>query len=298
MKYSSRFKVVASYHFCLLALLIFLTSSVVLAESSSLKSIDKGLISLPFGALYVPGGFIWSEIADGDQMTLIGRNEESQQLLVVVSLNEEHDLESNNSVELVEKYISQAQNPARVSPLRIKNQLSAPYPWPGSLELRLDGTTPESIYIGSGSGHTLLVSATGSKSEQLANFVTGSFKESFNSSRASQVKNGIARKYHSMLGTASTFLLSLSVLIPLGLTLFRNRREKKNFNPFLAGLKGLALGFVIILIFDVIILYRLSWAGAGDYLQALGTSLTRAIFLSIIAAYFSRQWQLDSKNAE
>ena len=93
-----------------------------------------------------------------------------------------------------------------------------------------------------------------------------------------------------MLGTAATFLMVFFTLVPIGITLFVNRRKKTAHNPFRYALMGLGIGSCCAMAFNVMMLRRFSWAGLGDHGEALGGVIARAIFLGLIALYSLRKW--------
>ena len=142
-----RFSTIKSCQLLLAVITLCWLSTGVLAQPSPLERVENGLVNLSFGALYVPTDFTWKEQSEPGQITITGQKPGHHERIIIVSLDKEFDLEKTSGVELVERYISKFQNPARTSPLKIQQKLSAPYPWPNSQELRIEGKPLESVYV-------------------------------------------------------------------------------------------------------------------------------------------------------
>jgi hypothetical protein len=148
--------------------------------------------------------------------------------------------------------------------------------------------------VGSGSGKTLLIMGSGAEGPEIANSVAASFKENLTVKREGEAKGGSGKNLHSLLATSSTFLMLVGFFLPLGLTLFVNRRRGTDKNPFMPALAGLGIAFVCTLLFDYVFLSRFSWTEASDYVQAMGSGTARFCFLMIVGGYLSTRWNSKS----
>jgi hypothetical protein len=260
----------------------------------TLSESADGRLTLPSGELYVPKSLEWTEITLEDGFVLLGKEAKSQEKakLVVASLDAERTIDNTAALETFKKTVGKTLE-IENNQLEMLDAVSAPYPWPDSLELRLrlkPTADVTSVYVGSGSGRTLLICVFGAGSEALANSTAASFKENMAQKRKFGARQGRSAHIQSMLGTGSTFLMLFSMLLPLGLTFFTNRRRGEKTNPYLRAQIGLAVGLVLSIAFDYIVLSRFSWAGARDYGEAVGSALAGGIFLLVVSGYFSRRW--------
>lgn len=265
-----------------LFLLTLLLTMTVWADSPEVKE-SEGKLEFSYGTLYVPQGLIWSRDKTDGGVVYLGRS--PTQRLLVAAWDRQSEVDNTTAMQVLQKdlvvHLENAPN------LKLLETLMAPYPWPGSVELRLNQGC---AYFGSDAGKTLMIAVQGEKAEETANAVTASFKESISVRRQGQEESGAAR-IHSMLGTSTTFLLLAGFLLPAGLAVFVNRRKKEDYNPFIWGIWGLGSTLVISLLFSWMILSRFSWAGLPDYGMAVGDSLARFAFLFLVTFYFSRRWQ-------
>lgn len=244
--------------------------------------------------MYVPPDLLWQKDQVENGHLLVGKGPDLT--VAVVALEVPHKVDTSVAVTLIDKYLDTTL-PKIEKQLQLQDVLGAPYPWSDSLELRLKRNPPVSIYFGSGSGKTLIVTALGATGPDVANAIAGSFKENFSVRRESTVR-GSAEGILSMLGTASTMMLLVALFLPMGVVVFGNRRLGERKNPFRMGIIGLTAGLVLCFIFDYMVLSNLSWAGFGDYASALGGGVARYAFLMILTVYFYRRWKEDLEPSE
>ena len=265
-----------------LLLMILLLTIAAWADSPEVTE-NEGKLEFSYGTLYVPQGLTWSRDKTDDGVVYLGRS--PNQRIIVAAWDRNSEVSNTTAMEVLQKdlvvHLENAPN------LKLIETLVAPYPWPGSVELRLDKGC---AYFGSDAGKTLMIAVQGEKAEETANAVSASFKESISVRRRGQEESGAAR-IHSMLGTATTFLLLAGLLLPAGLAAFVNRRKKEDYNPFTWGLWGLGSPLVVSFLFSWMMLSRFSWAGFADYGMAFGDSLARFVFLFLVTFYLSRRWQ-------
>ena len=268
-----------------LAFLLFLLLPVgpVGAEAGAVE-VKDGKLLFSFGTMYVPPGLNWAATETDDGKVYVGRSADLR--IVVGTWNQSREVDNVVGMSLLQDdlvvHLENAPN------LKLKKTLISPYPWPESVEMRFDRTC---VYLGSDAEKTLLVAVQGQNAEQVANAVTGSFKESIPARRHGQRKSGASR-IHSMLGTAATLLLLAGFLVPAILGVYVNRRKNATvYNPYFLGFCGLGVSLVGSLLFSWMMLSRFSWAGVGHYGAALGDNLAKFVFLFLLAFYFSRRWR-------
>ena len=269
-------------------MLLFLCAPPAWAQSPEIVQEERGQLSLPFGVVYVPPDLIWQKDQVEDGLLLVGKGPDLT--IAVVALEVPHNLDTSVAVTLIEKYLDTTL-PKIENQLQLQDVLGAPYPWSDSLEVRLKRDPPISVYLGSGSGKTLIVTAMGSTGPDVANAIAGSFKENFSVRRESAARGGSAEGILSMLGTASTMLLLVALFLPMAVVVFSNRRLGERKNPYRMGLIGLSVGLLLCFIFDYTVLSKFSWAGFGAYASAMGGGVARFAFLLILVIYFYRRWK-------
>lgn len=274
-------------------MLLLALLSPTLAQSPVLSQAKDGQLTLPVGELYVPSNLNWKEERAEDLLVLRGEDKSSDLSLCVVVLKKTTVVDTPHAVELVEKHVLPANQK-----LKLKEAVSAPYPWPDSLELRLDNETPHSIYVASASGHTLVISGRGQSGPESANRAAANFKENFALNRESQARGSTAKKIQSMLATSATFLLVTFALFPVAILLFMNRKDGTKRNPFEYGQKAIASGVVLVLIFDCVVLSRFSWVSIGDYVQAIGGGLLRGLLVLVAITFLQRRWESRHESSE
>jgi len=278
-------------------LLLLLLVAPSWADNLSLSKADQGQLSLPSGELYVPHGLVWSEVPLSGGVLLKGLAQKTSKTPTLVIASLDAVSEASNSEAL--KLFREASSQVGLSEWNDCEQLAsatAPYPWADSLELTLTvkpSNTLCTVYVGSGSGRTLLIAAFGPESAELANSVAASFKENLNVKRQTEVRQGKSARIQSMLGTSSTFLIAFGLLFPLGLVLYTNRRRQEQRNPYKTARWGILAGVLLSILFDGIVLSRFSWTGPLDYGEAIGGVMARGIFTVVVVSYFSRRWTKD-----
>ena len=278
----------------LLSLVLLLFCARAWAQGPEIVQEERGQLSLPFGAIYVPPDLVWQKSQVEDGLLLVGKGRDLT--VAVVALEVPHKIDTSVAVALVDKYLDTTL-PKIQDKLQLQEVLGAAYPWSDSLELRLQREPPISVFVGSGSGKTLVVTALGDSGPEVANGISGSFKENFSVRRESTVR-GSAEGILSMLGTASTMLLLLALFLPMGIVVFGNRRLGERKNPYRMGIVGLTAGLVLCFLLDYMVLSNFSWAGFGDYASAMGGGVARYIFLMILTVYFYRRWKEDLEQPE
>lgn len=267
----------------LVALLLSLMLSVGSISADTGVQEKEGKLDFLFGTLYVPQDLIWDITETEDGKLFVGRAENLR--LVVGAWQRSTEVSNTSGMKLLqEELVVHLENAPN---LRLQETLLSPYPWPESLELRLNDTC---AYLGSEAEKTLLIVVQGKNAEQLANRISASFKESVSVRRRGQEKSGAGR-IRSMLGTSTTLLLLAGFILPAGLSLYANRRKKTAHNPFIFGLWGLGGGAILSLLFSWMMLSRFSWTRFADYGATLGDCLARFLFLFIVCYYFSRRWR-------
>lgn len=248
--------------------------------------VTNGRLELPFGAVYVPEGLEWTRRSVSEGELFEGRS--AQVKVAVVALGRATTVGNDTLVELSESYLREYLPNQKI---RLQSTQSAPYPWSGSLEARIESPTPQSIFLGSGSQKSLLVTASGPQAPSIANSIAGSYKENFDVKRDSTTSTLVSPQLRSMMGAASTFMLFVGFFVPVAFVLISNRRGSESRNPFEFGIKGLVVGLLCTLSFDFMVLGRLSWTDWSDYAVALLGALARFGLLLGFALYFSRRWQ-------
>lgn len=249
-------------------------------------------MSLPAGELYVPTDLQWSKHESEGQVVYSGTRDASI-AVIVCDLARATEFEGDSAIQLIQEQLAAPLN-LDLASVEQTDSLSAPYPWPESVELRLllpPDKKRATAYLASKSGHTLIICTLGEDSPAQANVIAASFKPNLTVQRKSEVREGSSARIQSMLGTAATLLLIFAAAVPIGITLFVNRRKKLRHDPFRNALIGIGVGSVLAAGFDYTVLSRFSWASVGDHGEAFGGVLARAIFLGILALYFSRRWQ-------
>ncbi|MFA7479329.1 MAG: hypothetical protein WC314_02415 [Vulcanimicrobiota bacterium] len=267
----------------LAALLFFMLLPGLPARADSGEILEKdGKLEFSFGVIYVPQDLSWTRDKTEEAQIYVGRS--ATQRVVIAIWRKGVVVDNPTAMSLLQKdLVVHLEN---APSLQLKETLVAPYPWAGSLELRLGGTC---AYLGSEAEKALMVVVQGENPEATANAITGSFKESVSVRRQGQEKSGAARIL-SMLGTATTFMLLGGLILGGGVALFINRRRRVSNNPFTWAVWGLSGTLVIAILFNWTILSRFSWAGFGDYGRVLGDGLARYVFLLLIVLYCSRRW--------
>ena len=263
-------------------ILTFLLTGAAWADSPEVKE-SEGKLEFSYGTIYVPQGLSWTRSESDGGVVYVGRS--TSQRILVAAWNRNSEVDNATAMQLLQKelvvHLENAPN------LKLQETLQAPYPWPGSVELRLDRGC---AYFGSEAEKTLMIAVQGDNALETANAITASFKESVSVRRQGQEKSGAAR-VHSMLGTATTLLLLTGFLLPVGVAVFINRRQKEDYNPFIWGIWGLGATLVVSLLFSWMMLARFSWSGFADFAMVLGDSLARFTFCFLVAFYLSRRWQ-------
>jgi hypothetical protein len=274
-----------------MALLLFLLLPLgpVGAEAGDVE-VEDGKLQFSFGTMYVPPNLNWAATESDGGRIYVGRSPEIR--VVVGAWNRSSEVDNSVGISLLQNelvvHLENAPN------LKLQQTLVSPYPWPESVELRFGRTC---AYFGSEADKTLAIVVQGENAEQIANAVTGSFKESISVRRQGQRKNGSTR-IHSMLGTAATLLLVAGFLFPAGIGLYVNRRKKEIVhNPYVLGFWGMGVSLVMSLLFSWMMLSRFSWTSFGDYGVNLGDNLARFVFLFLVTFYFSRRWR-ENREAE
>lgn len=261
------------------------------AQESLLEKAHNGQLVLPAGTLYVPNGLEWSQTESSNGLLFLGARDKEPVLLVSYS-NANQELLGGKALEFFKEEATEVLKLESASLTQLDAR-TAPYPWPETQELRLKAPPiefPLTVYVGSGSGKTLVICALGREAESTANRVAASFKENFEAKRQSQARQGSSDRIHGMLGTGTIFFLLFASLLPIGLAFFVNRRRKERNNPYHYAFYGLAAGVVLSLIFNMVILSRFSWSEFSDYLQILGGTLMRGLFVAVILTFFSKRW--------
>lgn len=249
---------------------------------------ENGKVSLDFGELYVPKDLNWEQKSEKLQVG-VGTGENPLRV-AIAHLKGTTEVENATAVKLYEEHLRGPLELGSEGSTELEEALLAPYPWPGSLELRVREEQPTAVYVASGSNRTLLIGVTGPNAYQTANRIAASFKENLETRRSEQAQQGGASGILSHLSTGSTFILLLGFFVPMGVTLFVNRRNKTSKNPYKRALQGLCAGLVLALLFNFVFLSRFSWAGSVQQAQALGSTLARFALLFVIGVYLSSRW--------
>ena len=269
-----------------LFLLFLLLLSPVWADSSSYHE-ERGRLTFPFGTIFVPDGLQWDESELKDGRVYVGRS--AQTVLVVGAWERRLEISPTEGMKLLQNdLLLFLENGAS---LKLEEAKTAPFPWPDSLEMKLDRG---SALVGSEGENTMMIVVQGPSSEKTAVAVAASFKEDLSVRRQNRRVAG-ASSIHSLLGTAATLALLVGLLVPALICLFGNRRKGTAHNPFLYGGRGLVVSLVFSLLFSWFMLSRFSWVGFADYGRSLADNLVRFAFLLVVTIYFSKRWE---KNRE
>lgn len=244
---------------------------------------DGGRVDLASGTLYVPRDLEWSEREVQNGTILHGKGSATDLYLVTLEGGTEVNLETASA--LIQEHL---QDVLGADHSVIKESLPVAYPWPDSLEIRF---ADSSVYVGSGSDKTLLITATGKDGPTLANSVAGSFKESYQSRRDSQIKGGAADKILSLIGVSTTLILLGTAGLFAALALLGKRKGRATVEPMLAGLVGLGIGLALSVAFILASLPRFTWAAKANYATLISGVTGKFVFLLLIGGYL---WKRQS----
>lgn len=273
-------------------ILVLLSLALAFPALAEPLSTPSGVLKIPSGEIYGPSDLHWTQDKT-PQRASYRATRHGELRAVVVDLPRETELKDAGALELLKTELGHELG-LDLTSLELRKSLLAPYPWPDSVELRLllpPKKEKACAYLASGSGHTIMVCAIGPDADNQANVMSASFKESFDLKRNYLAQTGHSKAIAGPLVTGATFFMILSLLAPIGVTIFSNRRHSKKHKPVRSGLIGLGVGLVLALTFAYILLERFSGIQAFDFARVFASIVGRGLFLGIITAYFGKRWK-------